>query len=111
MTSDKPLHVLKEMNFARFSLQQSLSEYFPFKTEKRRLETHFIFRVIISFYLRTLIIPLLKQITNSIMEILRKSDHTIIDGMQIVYDKCTALEYHTELIFHIFTNCRFTKIL
>ena len=32
MTSDKPLHVLKEINFARFSLQQSLSEYFPFKT-------------------------------------------------------------------------------
>ena len=38
---------------------------------KRRLETHFIFRVIICFYLRTLITPLLKQITNSIMEILR----------------------------------------
>ena len=32
MTSDKPLHVLKEINFARFTLQQSLSEYFPFKT-------------------------------------------------------------------------------
>ena len=32
MTSDKPLHVLKEINFARFSLQQSLREYFPFKT-------------------------------------------------------------------------------
>ena len=32
MTSDKPLHVLKEINFARFSLKQSLSEYFPFKT-------------------------------------------------------------------------------
>ena len=30
--SDKPLHVLKEIDFARFSLQQSLSEYFPFKT-------------------------------------------------------------------------------
>ena len=56
MTNNKPLHVLKEINFARFSLQQSLSEYFPFKTKKRRLETHFIFWVIICFYLRTLII-------------------------------------------------------
>ena len=28
--------------------------------------------------------------------------------MQIVYDICTALEYHPELIFHIFTNCMFT---
>ena len=32
MTSDKPLHVVKEINFARFSSQQSLSKYFPFKT-------------------------------------------------------------------------------
>ena len=48
-------------------------------------------------------IPLLKQITKSIMEIvLETSDHTIIHGMQIVYDICTSLEYHPELIFHIF---------
>ena len=71
MTSDKPLHVLKEINFARFNLQQSLSKYFPFNLKKIRLETHLIFRVSIFFYLRTLIIPLLEQITNSIMEILR----------------------------------------
>ena len=30
--SDKPLHVLKEIDFARFSLQQFLSNYFSFKT-------------------------------------------------------------------------------
>ena len=38
MTSDKPLHVLKEINFARFSLQQSLSEYFPLKLKKDGLK-------------------------------------------------------------------------
>ena len=40
MTSDKPLHVLKEINFARFSLQQSLSKYFPFKTLKKDVMKH-----------------------------------------------------------------------
>ena len=57
-------------------------------------------------------IPLLKQITKSIMDFfLETSDHIIIHGMQIVYDICTALEYHPELIFHIFKNCMSTKIL
>ena len=29
--------------------------------------------------------------------------------MQVVYDICTSLEYHPELIFHIFNNCMSTR--
>ena len=85
---------------------------FPLKLKKDVLKHISYFESLFVFYLRALIIPLLKRITNRIMEIfLETSGHTIIDGMQIVYDICTALEYQPELIFHIFTNCLFTKIL
>ena len=30
--------------------------------------------------------------------------------MQVVYDICTSLEYHPELIFHMFNNCMSTMI-